>query len=74
MRRRPLLKSPHALLSGLLLLSLCGGGPAVASPPPGPFAGVAGDLIAVDGDPLRDVSELERVKVVVLGGRAVRRD
>jgi len=36
--------------------------------------GLAGDLIAVDGDPLRDVSELERVKVVVQGGRAVRRD
>jgi imidazolonepropionase-like amidohydrolase len=33
--------------------------------------GLAGDLIAVDGDPLRDVVELERVKVVVLAGRAV---
>jgi len=36
--------------------------------------GLAGDLIAVDGDPLPDVSELERVKVVVQGGRVVRRD
>ena len=36
--------------------------------------GLAGDLIAVDGDPLRDVSELDQVKAVVLGGRVVRRD
>ncbi len=33
--------------------------------------GFAGDLIAVDGDPLADVSELERVRVVVLAGRVV---
>ena len=33
--------------------------------------GLAGDLIAVDGDPLRDADELGRVKVVVLGGRVV---
>jgi imidazolonepropionase-like amidohydrolase len=33
--------------------------------------GLAGDLIAVDGDPLGDIGELERVEVVVQGGRVV---
>jgi imidazolonepropionase-like amidohydrolase len=31
---------------------------------PGAFA----DVIAVDGDPLKDVTELERVKFVIKGG------
>ncbi len=31
---------------------------------PGAFA----DIIAVDGDPLKDVTELERVKFVMKGG------
>jgi imidazolonepropionase-like amidohydrolase/pimeloyl-ACP methyl ester carboxylesterase len=33
--------------------------------------GLAGDLVAVDGDPLRDVGELERVTAVVQDGRVV---
>jgi imidazolonepropionase-like amidohydrolase len=33
--------------------------------------GLFGDLIAVDGDPLNDVTALERVRFVMLGGRVV---
>jgi imidazolonepropionase-like amidohydrolase len=35
---------------------------------PGKYA----DLIAVEGDPLKDISELERVKKVIKGGRVVK--
>src|SRR5207245_2242261 len=35
-------------------------------------AGRFADLIAVSGDPLQDVSELERVRFVMKGGRTVR--
>jgi imidazolonepropionase-like amidohydrolase len=34
--------------------------------------GKAADLIAVAGDPLRDVTELERVRFVMKGGEVVR--
>jgi imidazolonepropionase-like amidohydrolase len=34
--------------------------------------GAYGDLIAVEGDPLKDVTVLERVKAVIKGGKAVR--
>ena len=37
---------------------------------PGAYA----DLIAVKGDPLKDVSELERVQVVIKGGVVVKKD
>jgi imidazolonepropionase-like amidohydrolase len=37
---------------------------------PGAFA----DLIAVQGDPLADVTELERVTFVMKGGKVVRND
>lgn len=37
---------------------------------PGMFA----DLIAVEGDPLADITTLERVRFVMLGGRVIRRD
>ena len=33
-----------------------------------------GDIIAVDGDPLADVRELEDVDVVIKGGEVVRND
>jgi len=36
-------------------------------------AGHAADLIAVDGDPLKDITILERVPFVLKGGRVVRR-
>jgi imidazolonepropionase-like amidohydrolase len=32
------------------------------------------DLIAVTGDPLADISELQRVKFVMKGGKVVRND
>jgi imidazolonepropionase-like amidohydrolase len=32
------------------------------------------DIIAVDGDPLRDISELERVKFVMKGGEVYRNE
>ena len=34
-------------------------------------AGKFADLIAVEGDPLQDISELERVKFVMKGGRVI---
>jgi imidazolonepropionase-like amidohydrolase len=37
---------------------------------PGKYA----DIVAVDGDPLTDVSELERVKFVMKGGQVVRNE
>jgi imidazolonepropionase-like amidohydrolase len=37
-------------------------------------AGKLADLVAVPGDPLTDISEMERVSFVMLGGRVVRRD
>jgi imidazolonepropionase-like amidohydrolase len=37
---------------------------------PGKFA----DLVAVAGDPIADISELERVRFVMKGGQVVRND
>ena len=31
-----------------------------------------GDIIAVSGDPLKDITELERVKFVMNGGQVIR--
>jgi len=36
--------------------------------------GAWGDVIAVDGDPLMDVTTLERVKFVMKGGDVVRNE
>ncbi len=35
---------------------------------PGKYA----DIVAVDGDPLRDIAELERVKFVMKGGKVIK--
>ena len=35
-------------------------------------AGKFADLIAVKGDPLKDISELQRVKFVMIGGKVVK--
>jgi imidazolonepropionase-like amidohydrolase len=37
-------------------------------------AGAWGDIVAVDGDPLKDVTTLERVKFVMKGGEVVRNE
>jgi imidazolonepropionase-like amidohydrolase len=42
----------------------------VGSVEPGKFA----DLVAVEGDPASDITELERVKFVMKGGHVVRND
>ncbi len=36
--------------------------------------GKLADLIAVKGDPLKDISELQRVKFVMIGGRVVKNE
>ena len=45
---------------------------------PGDFGAIEtgkfADIIAVAGDPLRDISELERVKFVMKGGEVFRND
>jgi imidazolonepropionase-like amidohydrolase len=42
----------------------------IGSIEPGKYA----DLIAVSGDPLKDITELERVKFVMKGGKITRND
>jgi imidazolonepropionase-like amidohydrolase len=42
----------------------------VGSLEPGAWA----DIIAVDGDPLKDVTTLERVKFVMKGGEVIRNE
>src|SRR5262249_14414028 len=37
-------------------------------------AGKLADIIAVDGDPLKDVKDLQRVRFVMKGGQVVRND
>jgi len=36
--------------------------------------GKLADIIAVKGDPLKDISELQRVKFVMIGGKVVRNE
>jgi imidazolonepropionase-like amidohydrolase len=37
-------------------------------------AGAWGDIVAVDGDPLKDVTTFERVKLVMKGGEVVKNE
>jgi imidazolonepropionase-like amidohydrolase len=36
--------------------------------------GKLADIIAVKGDPLKDISELQRVKFVMMGGKVVKNE
>jgi imidazolonepropionase-like amidohydrolase len=36
--------------------------------------GKYGDVVAVSGDPLKDITELERIKFVMKGGKVIRND
>ena len=36
-------------------------------------AGKLADLVAVPGDPLKDIAELQRVSIVMIGGKVVKR-
>jgi len=36
--------------------------------------GKLADMIAVKGDPLKDISELQRVKFVMIGGKVVKNE
>ncbi|HEX3352822.1 MAG TPA: amidohydrolase family protein [Terriglobales bacterium] len=61
----------QALRSATSLASqLMGWEDQVGSIQPGKFA----DLVAVSGDPLTDITELERIKFVMKGGKVVRND
>jgi imidazolonepropionase-like amidohydrolase len=64
-----------ATLTGAELLS-AGAGSGPDAPLVGGVveAGRVADLIAVDGDPLADVSALQRVRFVMQGGRVIRHD
>jgi imidazolonepropionase-like amidohydrolase len=60
----------QAILAGTLLnAELLGKKDEIGSLEAGKYA----DIIAVKGDPLKDISELERVKFVMKGGRVVKR-
>jgi imidazolonepropionase-like amidohydrolase len=37
-------------------------------------AGKLADIIAVKGDPLKDISELQRVKFVMIGGKIIKNE
>jgi len=49
---------------------MLGWGDRIGAVEPGKFA----DLVAVTGDPLADITELERVRFVMKGGAVVRND
>ena len=66
--RQSTLLPPHALWLALL----CQVPMLAASWPLRP--GMPADLIAVAGDPLADVTELERMRFVMRGGRVYRAD
>jgi imidazolonepropionase-like amidohydrolase len=65
------LKASDALRSATIVnAELLGWQDRVGSIEKGKFA----DLVAVEGDPLSDITELERVKFVMKGGAVVRND
>jgi imidazolonepropionase-like amidohydrolase len=76
-RMRPAQVLRAATLTGAELIA----GDSTRSPAPdGPLIGGAiepgraADIIAVDGDPLADITALQRVRFVMQGGRVVRDD
>ena len=62
--------SPAAVLVTTNAAEMLGWQDRVGSIEPGKFA----DLVAVTGDPIADITELERVRFVIKDGRVVRND
>jgi len=69
--KRAGLSPARAIQAGTIInAEIMGWGDEIGSIAPEKYA----DLIAVDGDPLADITELQRVKLVIKGGKVIRND